>query len=133
MRREQNDPLPFQLWLAQLGELSKFCAVAPSENEDRAVRNAFHLFRLAMPAIRSFADPDLSEAELERELEQSGAEAAMRLILGGRASCEILQTERPAHYRASLSYDAGHVAYGEGSSRALALVSAWSNWLALPK
>lgn len=133
MRREENDPLPFRLWLAQLEELSVYGGTEAPENEDRAVYRAFHLSKLAMPVIRTFSNPDLTEAEVELALERSGAEAAMRLVLGNRANCKVASAEQPSRYRASVSYDAGHIAHGEGNSPALAIVNAWSNLLSSPK
>lgn len=133
MRREQNDPLPFQLWLAQLGELSIYSARESSVSEDLAVRRAFHLSRLAIPVIRQLSAPDLTEAEMELALEQSDAETAMRLILGDRAHCVVVTGELTSRYRASVSYDAGAIAHGEGNTPALAIVNAWSNLLASPQ
>lgn len=132
MRREENDPLPFQQWVAQLEELSTFSAVQPYDSEEIAVCRAFHLFKLATPIIRSFSDPFLSETEFDLTLEQSGAEAAMLLIAGERARYEIEAVVSSPRYRASFAYDNKRIAYGEGNSRALAMVCAWSNWLASP-
>lgn len=128
MRREQYDPLPFDLWLSELGKLAEASAIYAAEHEDRAVRRAFYLFKLAPPSIRRLGDPDLDEAVIELMLERGEAAHAARLIAGDRASITTeRQRGRQHSVRMTLSEELS--ARGEGASPALALVSAWADLL----
>lgn len=129
MRRAENDPLPFGLWLSELGALSRHCVSAIPGDEDKAVWRAFHLFKLSPPAIRSLADPYLDESSLELALERDGAEAATRMIAGKRA-CFALRPTRADSLRttAEIAFDHGPSVSGEGTSPAYAMIGAWANF-----
>jgi hypothetical protein len=129
MRSAEDDPLPFAVWLSEIAALSDHCAVAPPGDEDHAVRRAFHLFKLSAPAIRSLADPYLEESLVELMLEREGAEAAVRLIAGDRASFTMMPTQGgSARVAAEISFDGGRSVRAEGNSAAYAMIGAWADY-----
>lgn len=129
MRSAEDDPLPFAVWLSEITALSNRCAVAPPGDEDRAVRRAFHLFKLSAPAIRSLADPYLEESLVELMLERDGAEAAARLIAGERASFAIAPAgDGTPRVAAEISFDGGPSVRAEGNSPVYAMIGAWTNY-----
>jgi hypothetical protein len=129
MRSAEDDPLPFAVWLSEIAALSDHCAVAPPGEEDRAVRRAFHLFKLSAPAIRSLADPYLEESLVELMLEREGAEAAVRLIAGARASFTMAPAASDAaRIAAEISFDGGRPVRAEGNSAAYAMIGAWADY-----
>ena len=129
MRSAEDDPLPFAVWLSEIATLSDCCAIAPPGEEDRAVRRAFHLFKLSAPAIRSLADPYLEESLVELMLEREGAEATVKLIAGERASFTIAQADDgPSRIAAEISFDGGRPARAESNSAVYAMIGAWANY-----
>lgn len=131
MRREQYDPLPFDLWLSELGKLSEASAISPADHEDRAVRRAFYLFKLGPPSVQALGDPDLDESAIELLLERGEAERAALLIAGDRLT--IAWDGAPAAPRATVTVSYGETmsATAHGNSPALALVHAWADLLRL--
>lgn len=125
MRQQQDDPLPFDVWLSELGKLAEASVLYSGEDEDLAIRRAFHLFMLAPPSIRALGDPGLEQTTVELLLERGEAEQAARLIAGERMH---IVSERPAGLRATaiVSFPGGLSARGEGATPALALVRAWA-------
>lgn len=128
MRSARDEPLPFAIWLSEIAALADCCAVAVPGDEDRAVRRAFHLFKLSVPAIRSLADPYLEESLVELTLEREGAEAAVRLIAGEHASVKIIAEEGAPRVAAEISFDRGRSVRAEGNSAAYAMIGAWANY-----
>lgn len=129
MRSAEDDPLPFAVWLTEIAALSNDCAAAPPGEEDRAVRRAFHLFKLSAPAIRSLADPYLEESLVELVLEREGAEAAVRLIAGERASFTTVPAKgAPSRVAAEISFDGGRPVRADGNSAAYAMIGAWADY-----
>jgi hypothetical protein len=129
MRSAEDDPLPFGVWVSEIADLSDHCANAPPGEEDRAVRRAFHLFKLSEPAIRSLADPYLEEDLVELVLERDGAEAAAELIAGERASFAIAPANAgTSRIAAEISFDRGPPVRAEGNSAAYAMIGAWANY-----
>jgi hypothetical protein len=129
MRSADDDPLPFTVWLSEIAALSDRCAADPPGEEDRAVRRAFHLFKLSAPAIRSLADPYLEESLVELVLEREGAEAAVRLIAGERATFTLAPAGSGAsRVAAEIAFDGGRPVRGEGNSAAYAMIATWANY-----
>lgn len=129
MRSADDVPLPFAQWLSEIESLSDDCADAAPGDEDRAVRRAFHLFKLSAPAIRSLGDPYLEESLVELILERDGPEAAVRLIAGDRASFGIAPAnDGTPRIAAEISFAGGPSARGKGATPAYAMIAAWANY-----
>lgn len=129
MRSAEDDPLPFAQWLSEIESLADDCADAAPGDEDRAVRRAFHLFKLSAPSIRSLGDPYLEESVVELILERDGPEAAARLIAGERAAFDITPAnDVTPRIAADISFDGGPSARGSGATRAYAMIAAWANY-----
>lgn len=129
MRSVEDEALPFAVWQSEITALSDCCLTAPPGGEDRFVRRAFHLFKLSAPAIRSLADPYLEESVVELVLERDGAEAAVRLIAGERASFAIAPADDGVpRVSAEISFDGGRSVRAEGNSAAHAMIGAWANY-----
>lgn len=130
MRSEENDPLPLRLWLTELDRLSVTCLSASGQEEDRAVRRAYYLMKLAPPSLRSILAPFLMESDVEAMLEQGRAEQAAMLIVGERARVSFSQSLVTHGTLASLTYDDSDPVMMEAATPALALIAAWAKLLA---
>ncbi|OYW44825.1 MAG: hypothetical protein B7Z33_10485 [Sphingomonadales bacterium 12-68-11] len=126
MRLEQHDPLPFELWLSELGKLAEAAASELAEHEDRAVRRAYYLLQLAPPSLRALGDPGLAESTIELLLENGHAEQAARLIAGPGSTITLTRPRARHRHQAVISVAGALSAHGEGDSPALALVGAWT-------
>lgn len=132
MRKQDNEPLPFDLWLSELDELALRCSEDPVDGEDRAVRRAFHLFQLSPPVIQALSDPCLDESDIELAIERNGHQAAARLIFGRHACVELASSLSPGRWSAVVSFGEGASGSGEADSPTLAMICAWANALRKP-
>lgn len=129
MWRDEFKPLPVELWLSELGNFLVFCADAETADDDRAVRRAFHLAKIAPLAVRRMICPAFSESDLEDFLERQGSlEAALRLVQS-HAQIEVAIRRGDSGDVAAIRYDDEQPSEFAAPSPTRALLGAWAEFL----
>ena len=129
MWREEFRPLSFEIWLDGIEKLVARCSAGTCEEEDRAVRQAYHLARLSPLAIRKIQAPFASESELEDLIDHGEIEQAAKAAIGGKAAVNIADDPNSGRHIANFIQPGDEPVQFEAASPALAIIGAWASFL----
>ncbi len=126
MWRGKLRPLPTELWLAEVTELLDACGTLLPDEEDQAVRRAFHLAELSPLILRQLLTPAVSFDEMERLLEKGETEQAATAVVGKSASVDHIGEGTSGTHAVTFTMGSDAPVRFSGPSSALAIIGGWA-------
>lgn len=131
MTRDNIEPLDPHTWFARLAKLLRDATLTEPGFQDKVIRQAYHLIKLAPGPLRVSLPADFDEQRVESMLECDAFESAVMVLVGLETSFTVQKDAGVNEMSVVVSLEAGSApGHGRHESGAMAMIQAWARCLA---